>query len=86
MKITEMPLWLTLNGHRNFMNFSLFSKFQTIENYNFRTRMSTVFSPWAQQMHMIFPLKSLKEFIVNAPAEKRVFPESLLKPNEIATS
>ena len=31
MKITEMPLWVTLNGHRNFMNFSLFSKFQTIE-------------------------------------------------------
>ena len=31
MKITEMPLWVTLNGPRNLMNFSLFSKFQSIE-------------------------------------------------------
>jgi len=31
MKITELPLWVTLNGLRNFMIFSVFSKFQTIE-------------------------------------------------------
>ena len=40
MKITEMPLWVTLNGHRNFMIFSLFSQFQTIEKTK-KTRIIT---------------------------------------------
>ena len=31
MKITVLPLWVTLNGLRNFMMFSFFSKLQTIE-------------------------------------------------------
>ena len=40
MKITEMLLWVTLNGHWNFMNFSLFSRFQTIEKTK-KTRIIT---------------------------------------------
>ena len=52
-------------------------------NYHFGKRISTVLSSWDPAMPIIFPLKSLKEFIETGLKEKRVFPELYLKQTKL---
>ena len=78
MKITVLPLWVTLNGLWNFMAFSHFSEFRTLEKTK-KTRNIIwhndfdCFELLGPTTAYDFPLKSWTEFIKNAPAENVSF-------------
>ena len=90
MKITVLPLWVTLNGLWTFMVFSHFSEFRILEKnkenqeYHFRTGISTVLSSWAPPLHTIFHW-NLERNSLRTHLRKTCLFRNIAKTNEIAT-
>ena len=84
MKITVLPLWVTLNGLRNFMMLSVFSKFQTIEKTK-KTRVITFAGGFPVFLALGLHQCTLKGFHWTRTCGKTCISRIIAKTKEIAT-